>query len=72
MCSFVRSFEGVARVSHGCLFEVPRVFQGSFKDVSRKFYMDVTRKFQGSLKGVSRKLQECFKEMVILGSFKGI
>ena len=32
-----RCFEGVARVSQGCLFEVSRVFQGSFKDVSRKF-----------------------------------
>ena len=26
-------FEGVARVSQGCLFEVSRVFQGCFKEV---------------------------------------
>ena len=32
-----RCFEGVARVSQGCLLEVSRVFQGCFKDVSRKF-----------------------------------
>ena len=32
-----RCFEGVARVSQGRLFEVLRMFQGSFKDVSRMF-----------------------------------
>ena len=32
-----RCFERVARVSQGCMFEVPRAFQVSFKDVSRKF-----------------------------------
>ena len=31
-----RCFEGVARVSQGYLFEVSRVFQRSFKDISRK------------------------------------
>ena len=30
-------FEGVARVSQGCLFDVSRMFKGSFKDVNRKF-----------------------------------
>ena len=31
-----RCFEGVSRVSQGCLLEVSRVFKGRFKDVSRK------------------------------------
>ena len=31
-----KHFEGIARLSHGCLFEVSRMFQGSFKGVSRK------------------------------------
>ena len=60
-----RCFEGVARVSQGCLFEVSRVF-GSFKEVLRVF--------QGSLKGVSRKFQVWFKEvsMKFQGSFKKV
>ena len=33
--SETRYFEGVIRVSQGCMFEVSRVF-GSFNDVSRK------------------------------------
>ena len=40
------------------VFEVSRVFQGCFKEVSRVF----KKNFQGSLKGVSRKLQEYLKE----------
>ena len=38
-----------------------RVFQGSFKSVSR--YLEVSRMFQGSFKGVNRKFQGCFKEV---------
>ena len=41
--SETRYFEGVIRVSQGCMFEVSRVF-GSFKEVSWVF--------EGSLKGV--------------------
>ena len=37
-----------------CFKEVSRVFQGSFKGVSRNF-KGVLRKFQGSFEGVSRK-----------------
>ena len=49
--------------------EVEMVFQGSFKDVSRKFE-SVSTKFQGCFKKVSR----CFKKVSRLfqGSFKGV
>ena len=39
---------------HGCLFEVPRVFQGCFKEVLG----GVTE----NLNGVSRKFKGCFEE----------
>ena len=44
------------------------VFQGSFKDVSRKFIgclQKISKVFQGGLKGASRKFQECFKEVSV-------
>ena len=67
-------------MSHGCLFEVLRVFQGSFKDVSRKFkdvtskFQDVSRKFQECSKEVFRVFPEIFREIsrVFQQSFKGI
>ena len=43
-----------------------RVFQGSFKKVSRKIEVcvDVSlRIFQGSFKGMSKKFKGCFKEI---------
>ena len=43
--------------------EVSRVFQGSFKGLSKKFqgcFEEVLRVFEGSFKGVSRKSQGCF------------
>ena len=48
-----RCFEGVVRVSQGCLLEVSRVFQGSFKYVSNTF--------QGCFKEVLMVLTESFK-----------
>ena len=39
-------------------------FEGSFKDVSRKFqrcFKEVSRGFQGSFKGVAGKIEKCSK-----------
>ena len=52
------------------------MFQGCFKDVSRKVsrliqesFMGVSRKFQGCFKEVSRKFQESFEG--VSSKFKG-
>ena len=51
------------------MFEVLRVCQESFKDVSMKFYSCLNeRKFQGSFKGVLRKIERCVN--VILSGFQ--
>ena len=53
-------------MSQGCLLEVSRVFQGSFKYVSNTFqgcFKEVLMVLTKSFKGVSRKFQECFKEV---------
>ena len=50
----------------GCFTEDSRVFQGSFKGVSRMFqgcFKKVLRVFHENFKGVSRKFQGCFKEV---------
>ena len=76
----LKSFNGVSRK----VFEVARVLQGSrmfqesFKDVSRKFkgvykkFQEVSRVFQGSLRKISRITQESFKcvSSKIEGCFK--
>ena len=56
-------------MSQGCLPEVSRVFQASFKEVSRKFkgfsrkikrcFEEDSRVFQGNIRGVSRKFVGC-------------
>ena len=49
--------------NYRCLKSVSRVFQGSFKGVSRKFqwcFKEVSKVFQESFRGVSRKFQGCF------------
>ena len=48
------------------MFQVLRVFHGSFKGVSRKFnecFKEISRVFPGSFKSASRKFKECFKEV---------
>ena len=55
-----KCFKGLSRMFQGCLKS--RVFQGSFKSVSRKFqecFLEVYGKFHGCLrkfKGVSTKI----------------
>ena len=44
--------------------EISKMFQGSLKDVPRKFIV-----LQGSFKGVSSKFQECFNG--VLSGFQG-
>ena len=56
---FQESLKGVSSFK-----EVSRVFQGSFKDVFRKFqgfFEEVSRVFQGSFKSVLMKFLENFK-----------
>ena len=49
-------------MSQGCLFEVSRVFQGSFQDDNRKFQGCLKEVFYGVFNEVSRKFQWCLKK----------
>ena len=58
----------------GCLFEVLRVFQGSFKGVQGRLSGIPKRKVDRSLKEVQRVFQGSFKEAsrAFQGSFREI
>ena len=76
VCPFVVILSDLEHLKH-LKQEVSRVFQGSFKGVSRKFqgcFTEASRVFHGSFKCVSRKFQGSFTEVsrVLQGSFKGV